>query len=262
MSTSATKDFQKKIALLRKRQLAFTKKTIKQGAGISSKTGKPTRYAKDLVKRIEKSGLLENRAHVQKVTKEEAKILKDRGYIVTNNRVVLPSTIERGERLERIPGQKHRSIHYFGEEGEGFKDLIEVQNWEQYLEYMRNQWKDFQANGYSLAFRFYGHLSRDTYQDIDTALNYLGQYKAKNVDVSSLNPSDLQDIIQHIDIYKTHRDTWAKADEKRRSKRKRKPRPYRIRMAKILEKEGRKTYQMRIEQENKKRSERRKRKKK
>lgn len=247
------KEFHAKIALLKRKNIAYKSKRTKDV--------KQTRHAKELLRKIEATGFFDKQAHIQKITKQEERILKERGYVAQNRRVILKSSAEHGERLVKLPGEKHRAIQYISPEGTGYKDLIPVQSWEEYLEYMRSKWASFHANGYELAFRFYGHLSRRTFGDIDQALRELSKYVVSGNEVNSLNPSDMQDVIQHIEIYKTKFTTWDKQDAVRQRKRKSKPRPYKVRMAKILQTQGRTVYQAKVSSESKKRAVRRSKKK-
>lgn len=232
-TSSEIKELRRKLAILKKKQLAYVNTDLR--------SFKPTKYSKSLINKIDLTGLFKGEARVQKVSKAEARILKDRERIVKRNRVILSSNISKSERLERVPGTKHRAIHYFGDEGEGYQELVAVENWDEYLATLKDKWANFHANGYQLAFRFYGHLSRDTYTSVDQLINKLNQY--------SLQPGlrkeiaeDWREVIQHIEIYRTTIPSWEKADTIRKDRaernRKRKPRSYKSNLSHIMSTEG------------------------
>lgn len=250
------KEFRRKAAILKRQNIAF----INQNVRSLEKSDYRTR----LINHIQKTGLFEGRAHVQKLDKDEARILRERGYTVKNRRIVLPASSEKGERLVRKRGQKTRVIEGYDEElGGGYElDIIGYENWDEYLQYLESKWGYFQGNGHQLAFRLYGNLSRETYDDIYSLINKLNEYGQRSPSFAKAMAEDWRETIKHIEVYTTTIPQWARQNDariKRQQNKRKKARPYKARMQKIFETEGRVGYQLRLSAESAKRKARRQR---
>lgn len=252
------KEFRRKAAILKKQNLAFI--------NVNVKSLEKSDYRTRILRGFRDTGLFEGQAHVQKVTKEEEKILKDRGYVIKNGNIILPKKAEHGERLVKKPGFKRRMIEgYDGEQGYYLRDIVSFENWEEYLNDLQDRWGYFEGNGHQLAFRLYGNLSREVYENIGMLIRKLNEYAERQNNFAKHIAEDWRETIQHIEIFKTTIPVWLKKNKARvdrqedryRKKRNKGKSNYSYRMEKVKSTQGKKVYQIRVKEESAKRTARR-----
>lgn len=157
----------------------------------------------------ENRDVLEGKAKVFKVTKKQAKVLRDAGSRVVKNRVITPHTdtirgyVRNGEEYTVQRLSKHQSIKT--------KRLkVSLRDFQLFIEDEENDEKlnKILKEGQQFGFRFYGNQSLRLFPTVQQVREYLMHYYAVEKSVADNDPALMQEIIQNLELAQTIPDKW------------------------------------------------------